>query len=125
MNYLLDTHIILWWLTDPKKIASKASKIIGDKENSVFVSSASLWEMAIKKNLGRLTLPRNIVEILQTEGFQIIPISHEEALGISDLPQIHQDPFDRILVMQAKLYNYVLITRDKNIMDYPVITIKG
>lgn len=125
MNYLLDTHIILWWLTDPKLIAPKASKIIADKENNIFVSSASLWEMAIKKSIGRLTLPRNIVEILQTDGFQIIPIAHEEALGISDLPQIHQDPFDRILVMQAKLYNYVLITRDKNVTDYPVITIKG
>jgi PIN domain nuclease of toxin-antitoxin system len=125
VNYLLDTHIILWWLTNPKQITSKASKIISDKENSIFVSSASFWEMAIKKSLGRLTLPRNIVEILQTEGFQIMPIGHEEALGISDLPQLHQDPFDRMLVMQAKLHNCVLITRDKNIMDYPVITIKG
>jgi PIN domain nuclease of toxin-antitoxin system len=125
VNYLLDTHIILWWLTNPKQIAVKASKIISDKENSIFISSASLWEMAIKKSLGRLTLPRNIVEILQTEGFQMIPIGHEEALGISDLPPIHQDPFDRILVMQAKLYNYVLITRDKDIIRYPVVTIKG
>lgn len=125
MNYLLDTHIILWWLTNPKQIAPKACKIISDKGNSIFISSASLWEMAIKKSLGRLTLPRNIVEILQTEGFQIMSISHEEALGISDLPQIHQDPFDRMLVMQAKLNNCVLITRDKNVMDYPIITIKG
>lgn len=125
MNYLLDTHIILWWLTNPKQIAPKASKIISDQENSIFISNASLWEMAIKKSLGRLTLPRNIVEILQTEGFQIMPIGHEEALGISDLPPIHQDPFDRMLVMQAKLHNCVLITRDKNVMDYPVITIKG
>lgn len=103
----------------------KANKIISNKENDIFISTASFWEMAIKKSLGRLTLPRNIVEILQSEGFQIIPIRHEEALGVSDLPQIHQDPFDRILVMQAKLYNCVLITRDKNIMDYPVVTLKG
>lgn len=125
MNYLLDTHIILWWLTNPKQITAKASKIISDKENTIFVSSASLWEMATKKSLGRLTLPRNIVEILQTESFQIMPIGAEEALGVSDLPQIHQDPFDRMLVMQAKLHNCVLITRDKNLMDYPVVTIKG
>lgn len=125
MNYLLDTHIILWWLTNPKQIAAKASKIIANKENNIFISTASLWEMAIKKGLGRLTLPINIVEILQTEGFQILPINHEEAMGIGDLPQIHQDPFDRMLVMQAKLYNCVLITRDKNIMDYPLITLRG
>jgi PIN domain nuclease of toxin-antitoxin system len=125
VNYLLDTHIILWWLTNPKLITPRAHKIISDKDNRIFVSTASLWEMAIKKSLGRLTLPRNIVEILQTEGFQIISIEHEEALGISDLPQIHQDPFDRMLVMQAKLYSCALITRDKNIMGYPVNTIKG
>src|SRR5262249_29145110 len=117
--------IILWWLTNPKQISPKAGKIISNKENSIYISSASFWEMAIKKSLGRLTLPRNIVEILQTEGFQILPIGHEEAQGVSDLPLIHQDPFGRILVMQAKLHNCVLITRDKNIMDYPVITIKG
>lgn len=125
MNYLLDTHIILWWLTNPKQISAKASKIISDKENNIFISSASLWEMAIKKSIGRLTLPMNIVELLQSESFQIIPIGHEEAIGISDLPPIHQDPFDRMLVMQAKLHNCVLITRDKNVMDYPVITLKG
>lgn len=125
MSYLLDTHIILWWLTDLKEIAPKASKIISNKENNIFISSVSLWEMAIKKSLGRLTLPRNIIEILQTENFQIIPMGYEEALGISDLPQIHQDPFDRMLVMQAKLHNCVLITRDKNVMKYPVETIKG
>ncbi|MBA2368580.1 MAG: type II toxin-antitoxin system VapC family toxin [Candidatus Protochlamydia sp.] len=125
MKYLLDTHIILWWLTEPKRISSKAGKIIADKENIIFISSVSLWEMAIKKSIGRLTLPLNIVEILQAEGFQIMSIGYEEALGISDLPPIHQDPFDRMLVMQAKLYNCVLITRDKNVMDYPVISIKG
>lgn len=125
MKYLLDTHILLWWLTDPKLIIPKASKIISDKENTIFFSSASLWEMAIKKSLGRLILPSNIAEILQTEGFQIMPIGHEEALGVSDLPQLHQDPFDRMLVIQAKLHNCILITRDKHIMDYPVITIKG
>jgi len=125
VNYLLDTHIILWWLTNPKLISPKASKIISDKDNNVFVSCASFWEMAIKKSLGRLTLPRNIVAILQTEGFQIMPIGHEEALGICDMPPLHQDPFDRMLVMQAKLHNCVLITRDRNVMDYPVITVKG
>jgi len=125
VNYLLDTHIILWWLTNPKQIAPKASKIISDTENNIFISCASFWEMAIKKSLGRLTLPRNMVEILRTESFQILPVDHEEALGVSDLPKIHQDPFDRMLVMQAKLHNCVLITRDKNMMDYPVITLKG
>lgn len=125
MNYLIDTHVVLWWLTDPKQISHKANKIISDKGNNILVSSVSLWEMAIKKSLGRLTLPRNIVEILHSEGFKILSLGPEEALGISDLPFIHNDPFDRMLVMQAKLYDLVLITRDKNMMDYPVIIIKA
>jgi PIN domain nuclease of toxin-antitoxin system len=125
VNYLLDTHVILWWLTDPKEISHKANKIISDKDNNIYVSCVSLWEMAIKKGLGRLTLPRNIIEILHSEGFQLISIGPEEALGISDLPFIHNDPFDRMLIMQAKLHDFVLITRDKNMMDYPVISIKA
>lgn len=125
MNYLLDTHIILWWLTDPTQIAPKAHKIISEKKNSILISCVSLWEMAIKECLGRLTIPRNIVEVLHNDGFQILPMGPEEALGITDLPLIHHDPFDRMLVMQAKLHDLVLITRDKHIMDYPVITIKA
>lgn len=125
MNYLLDTHVILWWLTNPKEIAQKANRIISDKENNILISCVSLWEMAIKQGIGRLTLPRNVVQILQSEGFKILTIGPDEALGISDLPFIHHDPFDRMLVMQAKLHDLVLITKDKNIMDYPVVTLKA
>lgn len=125
MHYLLDTHVILWWFTEPKQIAHKAHKIISDKENSILISCISLWEMAIKKSIGRLTLPRNIIEVIHSEGFKIISVGPEEALGVCDLPHIHHDLFDRMLVMQAKLHDCVLITRDKNIMDYPVITMKA
>lgn len=125
MNYLLDTHVILWWLTTPKELSGKAHKIISDKENTIFASSVSLWEMSIKKSLGRLTLPRNILEVMHSEGFTILSIGPEEALGICDLPMLHQDPFDRMLVMQAKMHDLVLLTRDKNVMSYPVITIKA
>jgi PIN domain nuclease of toxin-antitoxin system len=125
VNYLLDTHVILWWFTDPKQIAHKANKIIADKENAILISCVSLWEMSIKKGLGRLSLPRNMLEVMHSEGFKILPIGPEETLGICDLPLIHHDPFARMLVMQAKLHDLVLITRDKNIIGYPVITIKA
>ena len=117
--------MILWWLTDPKLIAPKANKIISEKENAIFVSCVSLWEMSIKKSLGRLTVPRNILEVIQSGGFKIISIGPEETLGVCDLSFIHQDPFDRMLVMQAKLHDLILITRDKHVMDYPVITVKA
>lgn len=125
MRYLLDTHILLWWLTTPKKLHPKAQKIISDKANPIFVSSASFWEMAIKKSIGRLTLPHNILETVVAEGFKLLPILPEESLGVADLPLLHADPFDRLLVMQSKLQDLVMITNDKKIAEYPVLTIKG
>lgn len=125
MTYLLDTHVILWWLTDPKNISPKARKAISDKEEKVIISSASCWEMAIKKGIGRLKFPTNILEILTAEGFEVIPITANESLSVAELPLIHQDPFDRLLIVQAKLNDMVLITRDNTIMQYPVITLKA
>lgn len=125
MQYLLDTHVILWWLSEPKKIKPKANKIIADKENKIFLSSASFWEMAIKKTLGRLTLPHNLIETLISEGFETLPITPEDGLGVADLPLLHTDPFDRLLIIQAKLKDLVLITKDKIIMEYPVITLEA
>lgn len=125
MRYLLDTHIVLWWLIDPQKIQTKARKIIQDKSNEVFISSASFWEIAIKKSIGRLTMPHNLLETIAIEGFKTLPIMPEECIGVADLPMHHTDPFDRLMIMQAKLYNLVLITRDNKIPEYPVITIKA
>lgn len=125
MKYLLDTHIILWWLTTPEKIHKKAQKIIKDKSNSIYVSSASLWEMAIKKSIGRLTLPHNLIEIMAIENFKILPINAEESLNVADLPMHHTDPFDRLMIMQAKLNDLIIITRDAKFAEYPVITLAG
>lgn len=125
MQYLLDTHVILWWFTEPKKIAPKAQKIIRDKSNNIFLSSGSFWEMAIKKSLGRLTLPHNLLEAVATENFKILPIMPEEGLGVADLPLLHSDPFDRLLIIQAKLHDLVIITHDSKIAEYPVITIRA
>jgi PIN domain nuclease of toxin-antitoxin system len=116
---------VLWWLTEPQKIQTKARKIIQDKSNEVFISSASFWEIAIKKSIGRLTMPHNLLETIAIEGFKTLPIMPEECIGVADLPMHHTDPFDRLMIMQAKLYNLVLITRDNKIPEYPVITIKA
>ncbi len=125
MNYLLDTYIMLWWLTEPATLSRKAHKVISDKQESVFISSASFWEMTIKQSLGRLKVPVNILEILTSEGFNIIPITARESLSVADLPLLHQDPFDRMLIIQAKLNEMILITRDEAVLKYPVITLKG
>jgi len=125
MNYLLDTHVILWWFTEPEKIKPKAQHIIRDKTNLIFVSSASFWEMAIKKSIGKLTLPHNLLEAVTAEGFKFLPILPEEGLGVADLPLLHSDPFDRLLIIQAKLHDLVFITNDSKIIDYPVISIQA
>jgi PIN domain nuclease of toxin-antitoxin system len=109
----------------PQKIQSKAQKIIKDRSNNIFLSTASFWEMAIKKSIGRLILPHNLIEAATAESFKILPIFPEEALGIADLPMLHTDPFDRLLIIQAKFHDLVIITHDKKIAEYPVITIKA
>src|SRR3990167_212852 len=110
MNYLLDTHVLLWWITDPQKLSTKAQDIIRNKVNLIYVSSASFWEMAIKKSIGKLTLPHNLLATISVEFFKFLPVMPEEALGVADLPLLHADPFDPLLIMQAKLHDFVLIT---------------
>ena len=125
MKYLLDTHVILWWLTEPKSIKSKAYKVISDRGNNIYLSAASFWEMSIKKGLGRLSLPHNLLETLAGDGFELLPFLPEETLGVADLPPLHSDPFDRLLIIQAKLNDLVLVTRDHNIIKYPVVILEA
>ncbi len=125
MSYLLDTHIILWWLSEPQKINEKARSVIRNRSNNIYLSSASFWEMAVKKSIGKLTLPHNLLETLTVEGFKWLPILPQEALGVADLPMIHQDPFDRLIIVQAKLHELILITADEKIIQYPVSTLKA
>lgn len=125
MNYLLDTHIILWWLSEPSKIATKARKIISDKNQSVSVSSVSFWEMAIKQGIGRLRMPDNIITTLTHEGFSLLSLTPEEALTVAYLPKHHNDPFDRMLISQAKLNNMTIISRDEQFQHYPVQLLIG
>lgn len=125
MRYLLDTHTLLWWLTNPNEIHTKARKIIKDPSNIIYISSASFWEMAIKKSIGRLTLPHNLFETIALDHFELLSIQPEEALGVADLPMIHSDPFDRMLIIQAKLHDLVIITRDSKIAEYPVVILEA
>ena len=120
MSYLLDTHVLLWWLDTPNIISKKARDIMQAPSNRIYVSTASFWEIAIKQTLGRLTIPHNILEITTSIGFQLLPIMPEEGLGVSDLPLLHQDPFDRLLIVQSKIHHLTFITRDAKIMGYDV-----
>ncbi len=124
MNVLLDTHVFLWWIDDSPKLSSRARKIIGDANNGVFLSAASGWEMAIKVHLGKLTLPhpleRFVVEQLTINAFQVLPIQLSHTLHTYTLPDIHRDPFDRILVAQSQVEGIPILTADRQIARYPV-----
>ena len=117
-SYLIDTHILLWWLADEKKISKSAKAIIANPNNHIFVSAISLWEIAIKKSLKKLKAPNNILEMLEEKGMTCLPLTAEHALAVEKLPFIHDDPFDRLLIAQCKLEEMIFITADKIITQY-------
>lgn len=120
MNLLLDTHVLLWWLDDPALLSSEARTVIAEGRNPVFVSAAAVWEIIIKKARGKLKAPDNLEEVLEQERFQPLPITIPHALAVGALPPLHEDPFDRIQVAQAKVEGLVLVTRDSFQMKYGV-----
>ena len=125
MNILVDTHVVLWWLDDPKKLSDKARQLIESIENNIFVSSAVVWEIIIKKSIGKLKAPDNLLEMLKGEGFISLSITDQHAIRLEQLPPIHQDPFDRIQIAQALTEGLTLITIDKKILQYDLACIKA
>ena len=119
-GYLLDTHVVLWWLDDPSLLSEAARATIRDPSHRVLVSAAAIWEMGIKKSLGRLDIPANLAEVLERDSIEVLDIQIDHALSIAELPMLHQDPFDRMQIVQANLEGLTLITRDRRIQQYEV-----
>ena len=124
MRVLLDTHVFLWWITDDPRLSSRARRVIADGRNELLFSAASGWEIAIKAQLGRISLPedpeRFIPEQLARNGIESLPISLSHALHVYTLPLLHRDPFDRLLVAQAQLEDLPIVTADPHIPQYAV-----
>jgi PIN domain nuclease of toxin-antitoxin system len=124
MKFLLDTSTFLWMITDDKKLSKKAKNIIIDGENELFFSSVSAWEISIKYKLGKLNLPDSpeifIPEQIKSNFLIVLPLYLSHALSIYNLPDIHKDPFDRMLISQAKQENLVILTTDSEIEKYNV-----
>ncbi len=122
MRALLDTHTFLWWVTDDPQLSSLARAIIEDGGNELYLSAASAWEIAIKVQTGRLPLPVSPAEFvpqhMQASGFQPMPVQITHALRVYDLPPLHRDPFDRLLVAQALAEGLPIITADPLIRQY-------
>ena len=119
MRVLLDTHILLWWVMDDRRLPKDAERIIRDPDNSIFVSAASIWEIAIKASLGQIEAdPFAIQAAIEPSGFTELPITGKHAAQVAKLPSHHRDPFDRMLVAQSLAEPMRLLTRDATLARY-------
>jgi len=125
MNLLLDTHALLWWLDDDPTLSAEARDAIADGRNLVFVSAVVIWEVRIKQSLGKLQLPSNFREVLDSQAFDELPLTVDHAHRLAELPPLHRDPFDRMLVAQAMAERLTIVTRDPDIARYPVRTLRA
>ena len=123
MNLLLDTHVLLWWLQNNAKLSNRARKLIESPRSVVHVSTASAWEISIKKNMGKLDAPDNLVEEISSSDFRPLSLTLAHGVLAGQLPLHHADPFDRMLVAQAIIEDLTLVTRDEQIMQYDVTTL--
>lgn len=123
MNVLLDTHALFWWFGDATKLSQRAVSLITSKSNTVLVSAATAWELAIKVNLGKidaLGLLGELGNYVMEEGFVELPISLEHAAVAGLLPSHHRDPFDRLLVAQAQVMHVPILSADRILDRYDI-----
>jgi len=120
MKLLLDTHTFLWWLSAPHQLSPSAAAVIGDRDNEVLVSVVTLWEIAIKRVIGKLQAPVDLQVDVERAGFQLLPLKVAHIVATELLPLHHRDPFDRVLIAQSQTESATLITRDPQFPAYGV-----
>ena len=124
MKLLLDTHVLLWWLSS-QRISARARAAIQDRDNDVLVSLASVWEIGIKKGIGKLDAPDDLEAQVASHSFVPLQITFTHAAAVANLPLLHRDPFDRMLVAQAQTEGLTVVTRDPRIARYGVPTLRA
>jgi PIN domain nuclease of toxin-antitoxin system len=117
---LLDTHVLLWWRGDYRRISARAREAIADPGQVLFFSAASIWEIAIKQAAGKLKMPPDVLDTFEQRGFTELQVSSRQGLIAGALPPHHGDPFDRMLVAQAQIEQLTLVTNDARIGAYDV-----
>ena len=120
MRVLIDTHIFLWWDRQLRSFSRLLRAAIADEANDIFVSAASIWELAIQRAIGKLSFSRSIVDAASELGFEILPVTGSHAEHAGGLPRHHDDPFDRLIIAQAHLEGMVLGTQDRLMRPYGV-----
>lgn len=124
MRLLLDTHILLWWLSDDAQLSATVRSAVADGNNDVFFSAVSIAEIAIKQSLGKLDAPEDLVSLIAQEGITELPLTARHAAVLLHLPWHHRDPFDRLLVAQAKVEELSLATADSSLAAYDVAIVR-
>jgi PIN domain nuclease of toxin-antitoxin system len=125
MNLSLDTHVLLWALSAPERLSAVARNAIEDPANIVFVSAAVAWEIEVKAALGKLRAPSDLLQQLTAANFQELPITIAHALALNELPNLHRDPFDRIMLAQAKAAGLTFVTADPEVLRYPATFLRA
>ena len=115
---LFDTHYLIWAMTEPEKLSSKARIVMQDSEELLFFSAASIWEIELKKQIGKIRLSDSFLECLNESGFMELPIHSIHTTIIKTLPDLHKDPFDRLLLAQAIHEKWTLVTADAALLKY-------
>lgn len=124
MKLLLDTHTLLWWLTDDGRLGLQARELIADPSNDVLVSAASLWEIVVTMRVGKLEADiRQILDAIERDGCTLLEINPAHLMTLAELPMHHRDPFDHLLIAQAIAENATFISEDQNARKYPVSAI--
>jgi PIN domain nuclease of toxin-antitoxin system len=123
MRLLLDAHALLWWLGDDPSLDRNARDLIADPANEVIVSAVTVWEIAIKRAIGKLSAPDGLAAVLERSGFIEAPVTAADAERAGGLEAIHRDPFDRMLVAQAVRLRAVVVTRDLVFLRYGTETV--
>jgi len=126
-DYLLDSHVVLWWWFDPDRLSIAVRELLIDPSTSVLVSAASVWELSLKHHQGKLPELNGVITdlpgLLQADGFEALPISLAHGLRAGSYSQPHRDPFDRMLAAQAELNRLVLLTADPQLSSFPCQTL--
>ncbi len=120
MNFLLDTHILLWFLANDSKLSGQVREVITNPNNLIFVSTISAWEISIKQSLGKLIAPSNLEEALRFSRLEVLAMKLVHGIKVADLPMHHKDPFDRMLIVQALVESLTIITVDQKFKFYDV-----
>lgn len=129
MNYFLDTHALIWSLTETKKLSKAVKDALENTENEIYVSAICFWEVSLKYSLGKLSLqginPEELLELTIQTGFKLIYISPEDCVDFYKMSNvIHRDPFDRMLIWQALKHDLIFITKDNTVKEYHAIGLK-